>query len=85
MRRFQNFNITEFVIIVVVVVIAGLLISRGYEAWKSATAPSTSEQTNTHDVLPQVKQKSDLDRAQKAVENVDPDSLDTSAIDQTLK
>lgn len=82
----SGFSVVEVLIVVVVVVIAGLVAYKGYGAYtanKSTGSSSTSQASETQS-LPTVESKSDLDAAQKTVENVQPDQLDTAPIDETL-
>lgn len=85
----SGFSIIELIVIIVVIAIIGLLGWTGYNAWQGQntveTTTATGDVTSDAESLPTVTNASDLDDAMTAVEDVNPDSLDTTAIDETLE
>lgn len=83
-----GFTGIEIAVIVAVVAILGLLGWRAYDLWQdqnSDSSSSSSQSTPDPENLPAVESTNDLDEAQKAVESVNPDDLETSEIDEALQ
>lgn len=86
MKRLSGFGIIGVIATVAVVALVGLLAWLGYDAWQNNSSDSVStSESKAAESLPEVNTKDDLDAAESAVLEVNPDSLDTVSIDETIQ
>ncbi len=88
MRKKIGYGTLGIILIIGVIAVIGIVAWRGYDARTADETHSTTRQqaedADKKDPLPSVTTTSDLNAAEKAVQDVDPDSLSTSVIDESL-
>lgn len=87
MNKQKGFALVEILLVLIVVAIIGAL---GYTMYNQYVVKPSTDTTTANvqpkDALPEVKNGSDLTKAETAINNIDIDkAVDTSAISETLQ